>query len=228
MGNLSLPKGMFRLHDYALAGCYHIKSVKLPSTLQHIGREAFNSCMNLNMLKLYSKTVPVLDGPGVFTGIDTHTLKIYVPRGSKSRYTAAGQWKELSSSSYVEFGTTIKARNATREIGQDNPEFSYQVIGDYVKGKAELKCDAAKNSPAGKYVIRCLPGTITEEGVEYVDGWLLVTPSAGIDTVQTGVQDGGAGYTLNGTRCPENYHGIVLRKGKKEVGHTLKGREYPI
>lgn len=217
MGNLSLPKGMFRLHDYALAGCYHIKSVKLPSTLQHIGREAFNSCMNLNMLKLYSKTVPVLDGPGVFTGIDTHTLKIYVPRGSKSRYTAAGQWKELSSSSYVEFGTTIKARNATRETGQDNPEFSYQVIGDYVKGKAELKCDATKDSPAGKYVIRCLPGTITEEGVEYVDGWLLVTPSAGIDTVQAGVQDGGAGYTLNGTRCPENYHGIVLRKGKKEA-----------
>lgn len=200
MGNVWFEKGITRLHDYALTGCNHVKSVKLPSSLQIIGKEAFNDCINLTMLKTYSKTVPALNGADVFKGLDTHALKVYVPRGSKASYIAATQWKDIDAKCYVEFGTTIKARNATREQGRDNPEFSYQVIGDYVEGKAELTCDATKNSPAGKYAIRCLPGSITEEGVEYVDGWLFVTPSTGIDTMGTDQQDNKKVYTIDGMK----------------------------
>lgn len=200
MGNVWFEKGITRLHDYALAGCNHVKSVKLPSLLQYIGKEAFNDCINLAMLKTYSKSVPTLNGTDVFKGLDTHALKVYVPRGSKASYIAATQWKDIDAKCYVEFGTTIKARNATREQGRDNPEFSYQVIGDYVEGKAELTCDATKDSPAGKYAIRCLPGSITEEGVEYVDGWLFVTPSTGIDTMGTDQQDNKKVYTIDGMK----------------------------
>lgn len=200
MGNVWFEKGITRLHDYALAGCNHVKSVKLPSSLQYIGKEAFNDCINLAMLKTYSKSVPTLNGTDVFKGLDTHALKVYVPRGSKASYIAATQWKDIDAKCYVEFGTTIKARNATREQGRDNPEFSYQVIGDYVEGKAELTCDATKDSPAGKYAIRCLPGCITEEGVEYVDGWLFVTPSTGIDTMGTDQQDNKKVYTIDGMK----------------------------
>lgn len=200
MGNVWFEKGITRLHDYALAGCNHVKSVKLPSSLQYIGKEAFNDCINLAMLKTYSKSVPTLNGTDVFKGLDTHALKVYVPRGSKASYIAATQWKDIDAKCYVEFGTTIKARNATREQGRDNPEFSYQVIGDYVEGKAELTCDATKDSPAGKYAIRCLPGSITEEGVEYVDGWLFVTPSTGIDTMGTDQQDNKKVYTIDGMK----------------------------
>lgn len=200
MGNVWFEKGITRLHDYALAGCNHVKSVKLPSSLQYIGKEAFNDCINLAMLKTYSKSVPTLNGTDVFKGLDTHALKVYVPRGSKANYIAATQWKDIDAKCYVEFGTTIKARNATREQGRDNPEFSYQVIGDYVEGKAELTCDATKDSPAGKYAIRCLPGSITEEGVEYVDGWLFVTPSTGIDTMGTDQQDNKKVYTIDGMK----------------------------
>lgn len=200
MGNVWFEKGITRLHDYALTGCNHVKSVKLPSSLQYIGKEAFNDCINLAMLKTYSKSVPTLNGTDVFKGLDTHALKVYVPRGSKASYIAATQWKDIDAKCYVEFGTTIKARNATREQGRDNPEFSYQVIGDYVEGKAELTCDATKDSPAGKYAIRCLPGSITEEGVEYVDGWLFVTPSTGIDTMGTDQQDNKKVYTIDGMK----------------------------
>lgn len=200
MGNVWFEKGITRLHDYALAGCNHVKSVKLPSSMQHIGKEAFNDCINLTMLKTYSKSVPALNGNDVFKGLDTHALKVYVPRGSKASYTAAAQWKDIDATCYIEFGTTIKARNATREQGRDNPEFSYQVIGDYVEGKAELTCDATKDSPAGKYAIRCLPGSITEEGVEYVDGWLFVTASTGIDTVGADRQDNKKVYTIDGMK----------------------------
>lgn len=200
MGNVWFEKGITRLHDYALTGCNHVKSVKLPSSLQYIGKEAFNDCINLAMLKTYSKSAPTLNGTDVFKGLDTHALKVYVPRGSKKNYIATKQWKDIDATCYVEFGTTIKARNATREVGRGNPEFSYQVTGDYVEGKAELTCDATKDSPAGKYVIHCLPGTITEEGVEFVDGWLFITASTGIDAVDAVLQSDKKGYTIDGMK----------------------------
>lgn len=218
-GNVWFQKGIIRLHDYALAGCNHVKNVKLSSTVQRIGKESFNDCINLTMLKIYSKTVPTIDGPDAFKGLDTHALKVYVPRGSKTTFTTASQWEDIEAACYVEFGTTIKARNATREEGGDNPEFSYQVIGDYVDGKAELTCDATSDSPAGKYVIHCLPGTITEEGVEYIDGWLFVTPSTGIGIIDAETSKSKTEYTVGGMRCPTEYNGIVIEKGKKTVKH---------
>lgn len=128
-GNVVVKKGITRLHDYALAGCNHVKSVKLASTVQQLGKEAFNDCVNLSLLKTYSKTVPALDGPDVFKGLATATLKVYVPRGTKTQYLSAEQWKDLGKTCFTEFGTTIKARNATKKQGEDNPVFGYQVIG---------------------------------------------------------------------------------------------------
>lgn len=181
-----VAKGVKRLHDDCFSGCNHVKHVVLASTVQTIGREAFNDCIGLVDLKTYSKTVPTLTGADVFRGITDSGVHLYVPRGKKNAYAAADQWKlfnELGSDNIVEFGTTIKARNATREYGQDNPRFSYQVIGDYVDGTAQLTCEATKDSPVGKYVIHVSPGTIIDEGVEYVDAWLYVTPATAINEV---------------------------------------------
>lgn len=216
IGNIYFTQGITKLHDYALAGCNHIRQVKLSSTVQEIGKEAFNDCINLNLIKTYSKAVPTLSGNDVFKGVPTQGLKVYVPKGSKKLYTVAEQWKDLVASNFVEFGTTIKARNATREVGQDNPEFSYQVIGDYVDGKAELTCDATKDSPAGKYVIHCKPGTITEEGVEYVDGWLIVRPaSTAIKQITSQEEDSSRAYQLDGRPATPGTHGIIIENHRK-------------
>lgn len=183
---VTLAKGIHTLHDYCFSGCNHVKHVVMASTVQTIGREAFNDCIGLVDLKTYSKTVPELTGPDVFKGIGEGSVRLYVPRGTGSAYVQAPQWQVFGAQdggSVVEFGTTIKARNATREVGEENPRFSYQTIGDYVDGTAELVCEATKESPAGKYAIHVLPGTISDEGVEYVDGWLFVTASTGIDAV---------------------------------------------
>ena len=182
---IAFAKGVTTLHDDCLSGCNHVKHVVMASTVQKIGAEAFNDCIGLIDLKTYAKTVPALSGDNVFNGISDN-VKLYVPRGTKAAYAKADQWdlfSQLGDNNIVEFGTTIKARNAVRQVGQDNPRFSYQVIGDYVEGTAELTCEATKDSPAGKYAIHVLPGTITDEGVEYIDGWLMVTPATGVDAV---------------------------------------------
>lgn len=218
-------KGVTRLHDDCLSGCNHVKHVVLASTVQSIGREAFNDCIGLVDLKVYSKVVPTLTGNDVFRGITDSNVHLYVPRGTKAAYAAADQWQlfaELGSDNIVEFGTTIKARNATREYGQDNPRFSYQVIGDYVDGTAQLTCEATKDSPVGKYAIHVTPGTITDEGVEYVDGWLYITPATAINEVVAGKAYDV--YTLSGVCVRQNATtleglapGVYLVNGKKTV-----------
>lgn len=217
-GNIRVERGVVSLHDYALAGCNHLKNVTLASTVQAIGRECFHDCIGLESIKTYSKSVPRLTGPDVFKGVTDPGVKLYVPRGTGDAYASAEQWSvfaTLGAGNIVEFGTTIKARNAMREVGQDNPAFSYQVIGDYVEGRAELTCDADRDSPAGQYVIRVLPGTITEEGVEYVDGILYVTEPSGIDAVQAG----------GGMECFDIYapDGTCVRRGATTTDDLPRG-----
>lgn len=227
-GNIKVEKGVTTLHDYAFAGCNHLKNVTLASTVQTIGRECFNDCIGLESIKTYSKTVPRLTGADVFKGITDPEVRLYVPRGTRDDYARADQWSlfaTLGTDNIVEFGTTIKARNAIREVGQANPAFSYEVIGDYVEGRAELTCDADKDSPVGKYVIHVSPGTITEEGVEYVDGTLFIIESTGIGGVSTG---GGQArfdiYTPDGTCVRRGAtttgglpRGVYIINGKKHV-----------
>jgi len=102
-------------------------------------------------------------------------------------FAIAHPWNLFLSATFdniTEWGTTIKARNAIREQGQENPEFGYQVIGDYVDGTPELLCDATPQSPPGRYAIHVLPGTIESEAVDFVDGYLIVTESSEVGDVR--------------------------------------------
>lgn len=179
-GMIELPIGTTAIHPFAMAGCQNVKNLKLASTVQSIGSRALADCLNLVSIKTYSKTAPDL-ATDALNGVDLSGLRVYVPRDCADVFTAAEGWNQIAASKFVEFGTTIRARNATREQGKENPQFSYQVEGDYVDGTAQLTCDATPESPVGRYRIVVSAGTITEEGVEFVDGWLIVTAASGIN-----------------------------------------------
>lgn len=75
---------------------------------------------------------------------------------------------------------------------------------------------ATKDSPAGKYVIHCKPGTITEEGVEYVDGWLIVRPaSTAIKQITSQEEDSSRAYQLDGQPATPGTHGIIIENHRK-------------
>ena len=176
-GELNIAKGTVALRDYALAGCGRLSKVVLPASLTFIGREAMNGCAGLQEIRIVSKEVPELGGANVFNGIFIYSCKLYVPAGTKTKYSQLAQWKDFKGSDYdniIEYGSSVKVRNAIRKYGEKNPKFVYSVSGDPITGEPELICEATPESPAGKYPVVVNMGTITTENVDLVDGYLIV------------------------------------------------------
>lgn len=193
-GELSIPKGTVALRDCALAGCGRLSKVVLPVSLKMIGREAMRNCTGLSEIRVAGKEVPELGGADVFTGISIFTCKLYVPAGTKGKYTQLAQWKAFKTSDYdniVEYGSSVKVRNTIRKYGEENPQFVYSVSGDPITGVPELTCEATPASPAGKYPVLISMGTITDENVDLFDGYLIVQKVEATATVENATREEG-------------------------------------
>ena len=171
-GELTVPQGTVNIRPYALAGCARLNKIVLPQSVTTIGREAFHNAAGLMEFRVNSKEVPTLGGADVFAGVNTYNCMLFVPSGMKTKFAQKAQWKDFVN--VTEFGTTIKVRNTIRRYGEENPTFNFQILGDYVSGQPEFECEATPQSPAGRYPIHILPGTITDENVDFEDGYLVV------------------------------------------------------
>jgi hypothetical protein len=193
-GELSIPKGTVELHNAAMAGCARLSKVVIPVSLTKIGRDAMHGCSGLSEIRIASKEVPELGGADVFTGVSFTNCKLYVPAGTKSKYTQQAQWKNFKGSDFdniVEYGSSVKVRNTIRKYGEENPKFVYSVSGDPITGEPELTCEATPDSPAGKYPVVISLGTITDENVDLYDGYLIVQKVDATATVENASREEG-------------------------------------
>ena len=193
-GELSIPKGTVELHNAAMAGCARLSKVVIPVSLTKIGRDAMHGCSGLSEIRIASKEVPELGGADVFTGVSFTSCKLYVPAGTKSKYTQQAQWKNFKGSDFdniVEYGSSVKVRNTIRKYGEENPKFVYSVSGDPITGEPELTCEATPDSPAGKYPVVISLGTITDENVDLYDGYLIVQKVDATATVENASREEG-------------------------------------
>ena len=157
-----------KVDDFAFSGRGRISKLTLGAQLTYIGEGAFASCAGLSEIRIVSKTPLTALGAGVFENVNKTSCKLYVRAGNTDKFKSASQWGEFTN--IIEYGTTIKARNAMREYGEENPKMGYSISGDFVDGTPEVTCDATPESPAGRYPIHIKAGTITEPTVEYEDG----------------------------------------------------------
>lgn len=177
---IDVPEGVTVLHPYCFAGNSVLPVVSVPETVTLIGQGCFGDCYGLSRIKLYPKEVPALGGDSVFSGINKAVTKLYVPLGCKGVYAAAKQWADFASAeadNIVEFGSRLKVRNVSRLYGDTNPEFGYSTVGDAVSGVPDLLCEATEKSPVGRYPIHIQRGSVTDECVEFEDGYLIVRPA---------------------------------------------------
>ena len=71
---------------------------------------------------------------------------------------------------------TLTARSYTREYGEANPAFGYDVTsGTIAAGQPAVSCSATKTSPVGTYDIVISKGSVTNSTVNLVKGTLTVT-----------------------------------------------------
>ncbi len=170
--DITVAQGVTTVADYAFAGCSMVRNVTLGEEVSSIGKEAFANCWSMEQFKVRSKDVPQLTGPDVFVGANTESCKLAVRAGKKTRYASLAQWKDFSN--IVEFGTSVKVRNASREYGDENPEFQFTVSGDKVEGAPVMACEATKTSGVGRYKVTISRGTVQGDDVEFEDGYLVV------------------------------------------------------
>ncbi|MFZ4725058.1 MAG: leucine-rich repeat domain-containing protein [Paludibacter sp.] len=86
-------------------GCKALRSIKIPKSVTFIGTDAF---FNTSFTSIYSyPTVPVdlTSSISVFSGVNKSTCVLYVPKGSKTLYQTADQWKDFTN--IVEMTTGI-------------------------------------------------------------------------------------------------------------------------
>ena len=193
-GELNIPKGTVELHNAALAGCARLSKVVIPASLTKIGRDAMHGCSGLAEIRIGSKEVPELGGADVFTGVTFTSCKLYVPAGTKGKYTQQAQWKNFKGSDFdniVEYGSSVKVRNTIRKYGEENPKFVYSVSGDPITGEPVITCEATPASPAGKYPVVISLGTITDENVDLYDGYLIVQKVNATATVENASREQG-------------------------------------
>lgn len=170
--NAALPQNS--LPDSIFKNCITLRNVQLPVTIEKIGGEAFSGCRNLMSLRIPSRQVPKLEGTNVFRDLPFGMATLYVRSSMKTKYLQAAQWKDFGSKGIVEFGTSLKVRNAIRYYGEQNPQFIYIVNGDPIQGTPELTCEATAESPAGRYPVVITRGTVKGEDIDFIDGYLIV------------------------------------------------------
>lgn len=79
------------LADSAFFSMTSLRSVILPATLTHVGKDAFAQCSGLDTLMLLASVPPVVTGEWCFFGVPD-TAHLLVPCGSANDYSAAPQW----------------------------------------------------------------------------------------------------------------------------------------
>lgn len=70
---------------------------------------------------------------------------------------------------------TVTAKDISMVYGDAVPELTYTAEGGTLNGTPALTCEVTSASPVGTYAIVAAQGTVTNEGVTFVNGTLTVT-----------------------------------------------------
>ncbi|MCR4603399.1 MAG: hypothetical protein K5683_07710 [Prevotella sp.] len=115
----------------------------------------------------------------------------YLPQNSSYLVVPAGSPDEITLVSQAEYDAliaadrvTVTARSYTREYGDANPTFEYDVEGT-LKGQPAISCAATQSSPVGTYPIVVEKGTSTNRSFTGVNGTLTITPAPLTVTAQS-------------------------------------------
>ena len=70
---------------------------------------------------------------------------------------------------------TVTATSYSRQYGESNPAFDFEIKGGKLEGTPTITCEATATSPIGEYDIVVAQGSVTSQNVIFVNGKLTVT-----------------------------------------------------
>ena len=69
----------------------------------------------------------------------------------------------------------VRAKSYSRQYGDENPVFEFEIDGAALDGTPEIVCSAVANSPVGSYTIEVKQGSIKNYNVHFESGSLVIT-----------------------------------------------------
>ena len=69
----------------------------------------------------------------------------------------------------------VRAKSYSRQYGDENPLFEFDIEGAALDGTPEIVCSAVANSPVGSYTIEVKRGSIKNYNVHFESGSLVIT-----------------------------------------------------
>lgn len=161
------------LPDEAFRGCSALTSIYVPAGVATIGNDVFTTCSALKYVALLHEAKPVEAG----TMTLAKGITLFVPKAQMAAYGESEFWGGCNVEEYTGI-PTVTAAPVSRLYSRSNGTLSFTVTGAPINGVPVLSCEAEATSPVGEYPIVVEAGTITNAGLQLVNGVLTVEPYA--------------------------------------------------
>lgn len=95
--SIDLPNSLSFLPQGLFSNCVDLVSISLPKSITKLGGYDFHGCKNLKELYLFQEIpLEVLSDYHTFKDVNKSTCILYVPKGSKEKYSNTDGWKGFS------------------------------------------------------------------------------------------------------------------------------------
>ena len=200
----------------AFCGCKLLQQITLPSSINSIDAAAFVNCTGLQQVTARWQ-MPFAVGSAVFSGVNTHAVRLNTPEGRENAYRAAAVWKD--------FLIETKLLSYTPAVLGSEGGASITIYGGYLTGDATveliqngsvLKAVSVTAGGMGECIAAFEPGQLPAGTYD-----LHIAQAGSVDTLITN------GISVQTTVYPtvvsniESQNNLVLRTGFSSTSYLV-------
>lgn len=110
--SLQFPEQVTEIGENSFTNCASLRRVQLPDRLTKIGEKSFSGCESLDEISMMSNVVPTLGTEGnwvsCFDNATRVACRLYVPIGSREKYSEAWRFKRVVEVDNLSAGDTLR------------------------------------------------------------------------------------------------------------------------